>query len=120
VYPTLKKRLAKATWESVLHATNCLASLSTTAKKEEKNNLINPVKKDINSIKSALSLIKLILNNKPEVTKVLLCTKALTGVGASIAFGNQPWKGTWALLVLLVKIKTQFKKKEKIKFSSIK
>ena len=35
----------------------------------------------------------------PATTRVLLCTRALTGVGASIAIGNQKVKGNWALLV---------------------
>lgn len=35
----------------------------------------------------------------PATTRVLLCTRALTGVGASIAMGNQKVKGNWALLV---------------------
>lgn len=35
----------------------------------------------------------------PAVTRVDLCTKALTGVGAAIAAGSQLIKGHWALLV---------------------
>jgi hypothetical protein len=35
----------------------------------------------------------------PAVTRVLLWTKAETGVGALIAIGSQLLKGTWALLV---------------------
>ena len=38
-------------------------------------------------------------NMYPATTRVLLWTKALTGVGASIAMGNQKVKGNWALLV---------------------
>jgi len=48
--------------------------------------------------------------NTPAVTKVEECTKALTGVGAAIAAGNQALKGTWALFVIAaitIKILTQ-------------
>lgn len=38
-------------------------------------------------------------NIYPATTRVLLCTNALTGVGASIAIGSQKVKGNWALLV---------------------
>jgi len=61
------------------------------------------------------------LNNriKPAVTKVLLCTRELTGVGALIAFGNHPLNGNWALFVKEVKIKREiiiwFKKIEEKK-----
>jgi hypothetical protein len=47
--------------------------------------------------------------NKPAVTKVLLCTKELTGVGAAIARGSQPQKGNCALLVNPVKSKNNTK-----------
>jgi hypothetical protein len=39
------------------------------------------------------------ISHKPAVTKVELCTKALTGVGAAIAAGSHLVKGAWALLV---------------------
>ena len=39
------------------------------------------------------------IRKSPAVTRVLLCTKALIGVGAAIALGNHPIKGYWALLV---------------------
>ena len=35
----------------------------------------------------------------PAFTMVAEWRKALMGVGASIAFGSQMWKGHWALLV---------------------
>jgi len=38
-------------------------------------------------------------NQTPAVTKVELCTRALTGVGAAIAAGSHLVKGIWALLV---------------------
>jgi len=47
---------------------------------------------------------KLNSNTKPPVTRVLLWTKALTGVGALIAFGNHDPRGYWALLLKDVKI----------------
>lgn len=40
------------------------------------------------------------------MTKVLECTKALVGVGADIAWGNQDLKGNWALFVIKPKNKT--------------
>lgn len=49
--------------------------------------------------------LKRINNQIPAVTKVELCTKALTGVGAAIAAGNHLVKGTWALLVIVKIIK---------------
>ena len=43
----------------------------------------------------------------PAVTKVEECTKALTGVGAAIAEGNQEENGIWALFVIdVIKIRT--------------
>ena len=39
------------------------------------------------------------ITQRPAVTRVLLCTKALTGVGAAIAAGNHLINGNWALLV---------------------
>lgn len=41
----------------------------------------------------------------PAVTRVELCTKALTGVGAAIAAGNQFTKGHCALLVSVTKLR---------------
>jgi hypothetical protein len=46
-----------------------------------------------------------IKRNNPAVTRVLLCTKALTGVGAAIALGSHLLKGNCALLVNLVTTK---------------
>src|SRR5699024_12595492 len=44
----------------------------------------------------------------PAFTIVAECKYALTGVGASIASGNQMWKGNWAdLLKAPSKIKTR-------------
>jgi hypothetical protein len=39
------------------------------------------------------------ITHRPAVTRVLLCTKALTGVGAAMAAGNHLINGNWALLV---------------------
>ena len=41
----------------------------------------------------------------PAVTNVDEWTRALTGVGAAIAEGNQDEKGIWALFVIDVKIR---------------
>jgi len=43
---------------------------------------------------------KRIRSQTPAVTRVELCTKALTGVGAAIAAGSQLTKGHWALFVI--------------------
>jgi hypothetical protein len=43
--------------------------------------------------------------NTPAVTRVLLWTRADTGVGALMAIGSQLPKGTWALFVKDAKIK---------------
>lgn len=40
------------------------------------------------------------IRNSPAVTRVLLCTRAETGVGASIASGSHMEKGYWALFVM--------------------
>jgi len=40
-----------------------------------------------------------IINQTPAVTRVDLCTKDLTGVGAAIAAGSHLMNGHWALLV---------------------
>lgn len=58
------------------------------------------------------------INKRPAVTKVLLWTRELTGVGALIALGSQPLKGNWALLVKAVKTRKNLdnqKKKLKLK-----
>jgi hypothetical protein len=49
-------------------------------------------------------LLKFINKIKPAVTRVLLCTSDLTGVGALIALGSHLLNGNWALLVKAVKI----------------
>jgi hypothetical protein len=52
-------------------------------------------------LKNALELkLNRINIHKPAVTKVELCTKALTGVGAAMAAGNQFVQGSCALLVI--------------------
>jgi len=56
----------------------------------------------------------LIKTTTPAVTRVDECTKALTGVGAAIAAGNQEEIGTWALFVKETKI-TIIEKGKKIK-----
>lgn len=62
-------------------------------------NINNALTKDI------LACLKRTKSQTPAVTRVELCTKALTGVGAAIAAGNQLVKGTCALLVKVTRIK---------------
>lgn len=52
---------------------------------------------------------------KPAVTKVLLWTKELIGVGALIAFGNQTIKGKIALFVKEQKTNNRLIIKNKLK-----
>jgi hypothetical protein len=49
----------------------------------------------------------------PAVTSVLLCTSALTGVGALMAFGSHLLKGNCALFVKELTKKKKKKKKKK-------
>jgi len=84
----------------------------------------NPHKKILNKDECP----KRIINQTPAVTKVELCTKDLTGVGAAIAAGNHLTNGHCALFVkvkmtikliklidLLIEISPSFKKKVKVK-----
>jgi hypothetical protein len=50
----------------------------------------------------------------PAVTRVLLCTREETGVGAAIARGNQLQKGYWALFVKAVNKRSKGKDIDKI------
>lgn len=97
--------IEKPICERVLSATTFFISSSTKAVILEKNIVKIPVTKII-PVKLLLSTIspKFIIKIKPAVTRVLLWTKELTGVGALIALGNQPLKGNWALFVKAVKI----------------
>ena len=101
--PKPKVVIENPIWDKVLKATTFFKSSSKIALKLEKNTVKSPEKK-IKLIKKEFISIKLKLkiNNKPAVTKVLLWTKDLIGVGALIAFGNQPLNGNWALLVKAV------------------
>jgi len=87
-------------WDSVLKATTFFKSSSIKAVILEKNIVKIPTTKTtlITLLFKIISL-KFIIKIKPAVTSVLLWTRDLTGVGALIAFGNQPLKGNWALLV---------------------
>lgn len=65
-----------------------------------------PPKKTVNTPKTPKKEFRLVpppqtmkCNIYPATTRVLLWTSALTGVGASIAMGNQNVKGNWALFV---------------------
>lgn len=78
----------------VLNATIFLTSFSQIAKALEKNIVSSPnPKKNLLKSKQLTKNLNPKIKNKPAVTKVLLCTKELTGVGALIALGNQPEKG---------------------------
>lgn len=92
--------IIKPIWERVLKAITFFISTSIKAPQLEKNIVLKP-KKNITfkykvDFNKKLNFINKI---KPAVTKVLLWTNALIGVGALIAFGNQPLKGKTALLV---------------------
>jgi hypothetical protein len=85
-------------WLKVERATTFLASISIKAANLATNKVSKPkTKKKIILTKDVL--VKRIINQIPAVTKVELWTKALTGVGAAIAAGNQLEKGSWALFV---------------------
>jgi len=62
--------------------------------------MFNPPRKMVRTPKTLKKEFKLMppaqirrCNIYPATTRVLLCTRALTGVGASIAIGNQKVKG---------------------------
>lgn len=73
------------------------------------------IRPDINNVQTAImnKFSSILFNNSknriimkiPAVTKVDEWTKADTGVGAAIAFGNQEEKGIWALFVIAVMMK---------------
>jgi len=87
-------------WDSVLKATTFLKSFSNIAIILA-TPIVNPPKIKKIKIKRLFNKKKqkFINKDKPAVTKVLLCTKDLTGVGALIALGNHPEKGNCALFV---------------------
>lgn len=58
--------------------------------------------------KAILTCLKRTKSQTPAVTRVELCTKALTGVGAAMAAGSHLVNGICALLV---KVTTKNKKK---------
>lgn len=70
---------------------------------------IHILKKPKKKIKKLFSKLyfskKKYIKKQPETIRVLLCTKDLTGVGASIAFVNHPIKGNCALFVKVLKNK---------------
>lgn len=54
----------------------------------------------------------LMIKKTPAVTIVAACNKELTGVGPSIASGNQVWKSNWAdLPILPMKMKNEIASK---------
>lgn len=60
------------------------------------------------------TLLCLIIATNPAVTNVELCTKAEVGVGALIAFGSHPLKGSCALLVKLNNTKNNLSREYKL------
>jgi len=93
-------------WDKVLKATTFFTSSSTMALNLEKKVVKTPVKnKNFITLKFIKKKLKLKSKISPAVTKVLLWTRELTGVGALIALGNQPLKGNCALLVKAVRHK---------------
>jgi hypothetical protein len=91
-FPDLNSIMRNPSWDSVEKATTFLKSHSSRAAADPINSVRIP------NIKLYLKLIKwaqlnLIMRAKPAVTSVLLCTSALTGVGALIAAGNQENSG---------------------------
>ena len=102
--PKPKVTIEKPIWDKVLKATTFFKSSSTKAVILEKNIVKIPINKQKNkTFFLKTKKLKFINKIKPAVTKVLLWTKELTGVGALIAFGSHLLKGNWALLVKAVK-----------------
>ena len=99
---TVNNKTQKLIWDIVLKATIFLKSISKILKIPLKNK-VNKQNKNNKKVIIELNKKKLINKKKPAVTKVLLWTKELIGVGALIAFGNQLIKGKIALLVIEAK-----------------
>jgi len=84
---------------NVERATSFFASTSTSAIRLAIINVASP-RRRLNVYKTGVLLANRIKIQIPAVTRVELCTKALTGVGAAIAAGSQLVKGHCALLVM--------------------
>jgi hypothetical protein len=96
--PRDKAKNISPNWLSVDKATIFLPSVSISAAVLAIVSVLIPIISKMDLVVVSL-LLYLIKSQTPAVTKVELCTKALTGVGAAIAAGNQLVKGTCALLV---------------------
>ena len=110
-----KQKNKKPIWDKVLKAIIFLKSGSH----KEQNPAINEVNKPpskSNNKKLQLSKKRKYrkIKNTPAVTRVLLCTKEDTGVGAAIARGSQLQKGYCALFVKAANNNNEGKNKDKI------
>jgi len=102
-----KERSKNPICERVVKATIFLRSNLISALKDPNKIVVNPsIIKLIFRFKIEYHNLNLKFKTIPEVTKVLECTRAEVGVGAAIAAGNQDLKGKIALLVIIIKNKT--------------
>jgi len=104
--PNLNVVIENPIWDNVLKATTFFRSSSIKAVILENIIVKHPIFK-IKEENLKNKIINLKLNNRinPAVTKVLLWTRDLTGVGALMALGNHPLKGNCALFVNEVRMK---------------
>ena len=101
--PKPKVTIENPICDSVLKATTFFKSSSTKLANLEKNIVNKPIiRTKLIKFFCKTRLLKFINKIRPAVTKVLLWTKDLTGVGALIALGNQDLNGNCALLVKAV------------------
>jgi len=98
VFPNERERNSKPSCLSVESATIFLKSFSTKAVSLATIRVKSPKQVQIKILPLSIDPNRTI-TQIPAVTRVELCTSALTGVGAAIAAGNQLIKGHWALLV---------------------
>jgi len=105
IFPIDKETNISPNWLKVDRATTFLASLSNKAAVLATANVVKPKINHILKLTKVIWPIR-ITSQIPAVTKVELWTRALTGVGAAMAAGNQLIKGHWALLVKATKLIT--------------
>ena len=84
-------------FDNVELAINFFRSVEKTAQKPPTHNVTPPISNRYGLYDSGMIRA---IKNSPAVTRVLLCTKAETGVGASIARGSHIEKGYCALFVI--------------------
>jgi hypothetical protein len=96
-----KAKVRSPNWESVLRATTFFVSDSTTAPIPAIRLVVSPRENKKHRDTLLRSVKYRSIKYTPAVTRVLLCTREETGVGALMASGNHPTNGTWALLVHL-------------------